>query len=186
MTDYLRIYDGVFSNEGYNRHPPSEPRFVYVMQALKKTHINSLIDIGTGRGTLLDIILKQYPHIALTAVDLNNYPHLKHVPHINADITKIEDRKRITGQYDILTCLDCLEHVEEEHITDILNMFLSLSNRFIFSIANHSDVINGVELHKIQKPFTYWMDRISEFFDITFFEAVYNGRLYLYECKRKM
>ena len=185
MTDYLRIYNEVFSNKNYNAHLWTEPRFLFVIRALKRTPVSSLIDIGAGHGVLLAMVHRQNIRTALTAVDLNNYHHLKYVAHVNADITKAGDRGRIMGRYDILTCLDCLEHMEEEYLSNIFNMFLSLSNKFIFSIANHSGIIDGIELHKIQKPYTYWTEKLSEFFDITFFEALYDGRLYLYKCRRK-
>lgn len=185
MTDYLHIYNEVFSNKDYNDHLWTEPRFLFVIRALKRNPMNSLIDIGAGHGVLLAMAHRQNIRTALTAVDLNNYHHLKYVAHINADITKAEDRGRVAGRYDMLTCLDCLEHVEEDYISDIFRMFLILSDSFIFSIANHSDIINGVELHKIQKPYTYWTEKLSEFFDITFFEALYDGRLYLYKCRSK-
>jgi len=183
--NYLKTYNKLFNTYGYNNHTHREPRFLFTIHHLKKFNLKSLIDIGTGSGDMLEVIQKLFPNADLTAVDLNNYHNLDRVTHINADLTIKSDREKLTGRYNVLTCLDCLEHFEEPHIQDILGTFALLSDTFLFSIANHSDMIDGVELHLTQKPSIWWSNRLSEFFEITYFESLYNDTLYLYKCKRK-
>lgn len=183
--NYKQIYDHLFATYGYNNHTHREHRFLLTIEQLKKFNLESLIDIGTGSGDILEIIQKFNPSAKLTAVDLNNYHNLNNINHISADITKLEDRDKVTGHYDALTCLDCLEHFEEKHIDDILKMFTGLSDLFLLSIANHSDVIDGTELHLIQKDSTWWTNKLSKYFEINYFESFYDGTLYFYKCKKR-
>ena len=183
--NYLKIYSKLFSDHGYNIHTNREPRFLFTVQNVVKSNIKTLIDIGTGHGALLKILHKVNFQTSLTSVDLKNYHGLRYVNHIDADLSRIIDHEKITGKYDILSCLDCLEHFEEKYIRDILNLFSRLSDTFLFSIANHSDIIDGVELHLIQKESIWWSNILSEYFEIVYFESLYNDTLYLYKCKRK-
>ena len=185
MTNYLKIYNTIFKKLGYNRHTHREPRFLFAAKYFAKSNLKSLVDIGTGHGLLLQIAHEINFQTELTSIDLKNYHGLNYVTHITTDITNKEDRDKITGKFEILTCLDCLEHVEEKDIYNVLEMFSRLSDIFLFSIANHSDIIDGVELHLIQKDSLWWTNKLSEFFDITYFEFLMDNRLYLYKCKSK-
>jgi len=183
--NYLKTYNKLFATYGYNNHTHREPRFLFVLHEIMKLNLKSLIDIGTGSGDILEILCKIKPDMKLTAVDLNNYHNLDCVKHVTADLTQDSAREKISGKYEVLTCLDCLEHFEEIYIRDILEMFSRLSETFLFSIANHSDIVDSVELHLIQKGSTWWTNILSEFFEITYFESLCDNRLYLYKCKRK-
>lgn len=183
--NYLKEYNKLFATYGYNNHTHREPRFLFVLHNLQKFNLKSLIDIGTGSGDFLEVLQKIKPSASLTAVDLNNYHNLNHISHITADLTQESSRDMVIGEYEVLTCLDCLEHFEEQFINDIFGMFTRLSDLFLFSIANHSDIINGVELHLIQKNSVWWTNKLSAYFDIVYFESMYDDRLYLYKCKRK-
>ena len=183
--NYRKTYNKLFATYGYNNHTHREPRFLFVLHEVMKFNLKSLIDIGTGSGDILEVIQKIKPDAKLTAVDLNNYHNLNNVNHITADVTQELDREKVLGEYEVLTCLDCLEHFEEICIHGILEMFSRLSENFLFSIANHSDIVDGVELHLIQKGSTWWTNLLSEFSEITYFESLCDDRLYLYKCKRK-
>jgi len=183
--NYLKVYNQAFKKAGYNGHTHREPRYLFTVKNVIKSNIKSLIDIGTGHGILLKILHHVNFQTALTAVDVNNFHKLRYVNHIIADITNDLDREKIQGKYDILTCLDCLEHIEESQIDDVLQMFSGLSDEFLFSVANHSDILDGVELHLIQKESIWWSNKLTQYFDIVYFESLIDDKLYLYRCKAK-
>lgn len=183
--NYLKTYDKLFGSLEYNKHTNREPRFLFAVSNIKKSGAKSAIDIGSGNGNLLKIIHKTDPSISLFSADLRNYHGLDYVSHIDADITRHRAIKKPEVEFDVLTCLDCLEHIEKKHIDDALNMLSMLSSLFLFSIANHPDKINGVELHLIQKDSMWWNNKLSKYFHITYFESLYDDRLYLYKCRRK-
>lgn len=183
--NYLKTYDKLFGSLEYNKHTNREPRFLFAVSNIKKSCAKSVIDIGSGNGNLLKIIHKTDHSISLFSVDLRNYHGLDYVSHVDGDITRHRTIKTTGVEFDALTCLDCLEHIEKKHIDDVLNMLSRMSSLFLFSIANHSDKINGVELHLIQKDSLWWHNKLSKYFEITYFESLYDNRLYLYKCRRK-
>lgn len=183
--NYLKTYNRAFKKSGYNKHTNREPRYLFAIKNILKSTRRSIIDIGSGRGILFKILHEITPESKFHSVDLKNYHNLKYVGHITADISKVTDMDKIEGNYDILTCLDCLEHIEEDRIDDILKKFSSLSSEFLFSIANHSDVFDGVELHLTQRNSNWWSNKLSKYFNITYFESLLDDTLYLYKCKKR-
>jgi chemotaxis methyl-accepting protein methylase len=91
----------------------------------------------------------------------------------------------LVKQFDILTCTDVLEHLDKSFIEDVLRLYSSLSTYSILAIANHSDIIDGVELHTIQENDTWWENYILKYFSIVDKQTFYNGRLYMYVCKKQ-
>ena len=55
----------------------------------------------------------------------------------------------------------------------------------IFAIANHSDIINNIELHTIQEDDLWWDKYLLKYFDLEKKEIHYDGRLYMYVCNSK-
>ena len=62
-------------------------------------------------------------------------------------------------------------------------MCSQLSSYSIICIANHSDIINGIELHTIQENELWWENIMSKYFKLSYKEIKYNGRLYEYFCE---
>ena len=60
-----------------------------------------------------------------------------------------------------------------------------LSNNCVLAIANHSDVMNGIELHTIQENDKWWELYLTKYFVIEKKEIRYNGTLYMYFCTKK-
>jgi len=69
-----------------------------------------------------------------------------------------------------------------KNINNILKKISEKCEIAIFTIANHSDIINGVELHLIQKDEKFWTEILSQHFKIKNLEIAYNNRLYLITC----
>jgi hypothetical protein len=82
-------------------------------------------------------------------------------------------------QFELLTCLDVLEHIEKKCVDDVLHNFSLISEYSVLTIANHSDVLNGVELHVIQEKMTFWLPYLNKYFEVLDQREHYNGRLYL-------
>jgi hypothetical protein len=79
-----------------------------------------------------------------------------------------------------------LEHVQKECVEDIFKTLNKISKFSIFTIANHSDIHNGVELHLIQENMSYWEPIIKKYFEVLNFDEKYGGRLYLLNLKNKI
>jgi len=186
MIDFKKIYENSFSNPNYNLHNDEEFRFQFVKNFILKTEIKTMIDIGSGRGNVLKIVTETFPNIIVESSDLKKFHGLNTKFHeINLCDSKtfksIEDSK-----YDLLSCLDVLEHIEKDCVDDVLSLFSKISKYSLLTIANHSDKQNGVELHLIQENLTYWNPIIEKYFEILDTKKEYNEKLYLLTLKSKI
>jgi 2-polyprenyl-3-methyl-5-hydroxy-6-metoxy-1,4-benzoquinol methylase len=185
-TDYKKIYEKCFENANYNLHDDEEPRFQYVKTFLDTNKINNIIDVGSGRGNIINIVqnkIRQKIHI--TSTDIKKF-HNFDVPFYQINLAENNFFDKLGNQtFDLLTCLDVLEHLEKSKIEEILRNFKNISKYSILSIANHSDMQNNVELHLIQENEFFWNKNIEKYFEIIGFQKHYSDRLYIYKLKSK-
>ena len=178
----LDIYNKAFSDPSYNVHTEDEFRYLFVLKALDIfKEYSTLLDIGSGRGTLLVMASKHYPNLAITSADLTNYHNLHSIPFFKVDLNDI---KTPIGKFDIITCMDVLEHLNKNTIENTLTELATSCKVLICSIANHSDVKDGVELHTIQEGAEYWEEMFKGKFEVVTKEDRYRlndvPRLHLY------
>lgn len=180
QIDFKKIYENAFSIQDYNLHDNEEPRFQFVNNFIKKNIIKSMLDVGSGRGNVLQIVQKCYPEIELISSDLKKFHNLN-VPFYEIDLCNLNSLQYnvFSRKYDLITCLDVLEHLEKNCIENVLNCFSNSCQNCLLSIANHSDVLNGVELHIIQENMSYWKPLIEKYFTIRGFTEEYSGRLFV-------
>ena len=183
MKNYKEIYEQSFSDLNYNLHPDNEFRFNMVYDYLKLNKVNTFVDIGSGRGTIIKYIITNHPSIEILSCDLKKF-HNYDVEFIEINLCD-KDTFKISKKYDLLTCLDVLEHINKECVDDILFFLSKISKYSLITIANHSDIQNGVELHIIQENMEYWSPLIEKYFEIIKTETQYNDRLYMLTLKSK-
>lgn len=175
------VYDKLFAGKEYVADDIAISRYMLA----KDNVINggTVIDFGSGRGEVFNF-LKQCSKI--TSVDLAKYyVGFDNVEFIQMDLCS-HDYSAMNGRYfDALTCLDCLEHLTAQCIDAVFRMFSSVAGRAIFSIANHSSVHCGVELHLIQEGRSFWDQKMSPYFDIKSYDERYDGNLMMYVCESK-
>ena len=183
--NYLNVYDNAFSMQQYNVHSFDEPRYQIVNDFIKhnKNDIKNIIDIGSGRGVLLELLLETYNDINVISCDINKYHNIKNVEFHKMDLSNKNTYVNIPQQ-DLLTCLDVMEHLDKSFIDDVLCYFSKISKKSIITIANHSDILNNVELHTIQEDDSYWTPIINKYFKIENIKEEYiinsKPRLYIY------
>lgn len=183
--DYKKTYEKSFENANYNLHSDQEFRFQYVINALQQTKVSSVIDISSGRGNLINVIKNFDQNIKITSTDLKKF-HNYEVPFFEVNLCEPDTFKNITpNKFDMLTCLDVMEHIESGCVENVIKVFSEISKFSVLTIANHSDILNGVELHLIQENLTYWKPIIEKHFVIVDQQEHYNGRLYLFILKSK-
>jgi hypothetical protein len=82
------------------------------------------------------------------------------------DLSNKDTFFNLEKKYGVLTCLDVLEHLEKGFIGSVFEWFSEISEYQILTIANHSEIINGKQIHTIQENLTYWEPLISHYLDI--------------------
>jgi len=184
-VNFKNIYESSFNDTNYNKHPDEEYRFQLVKNFIIENEIKSVLDVGSGRGNVIKIIKELDPSIEITSCDLKKF-HEYDCEFLELNLCDKNSLSKIENKnYDLLVCLDVLEHVQKDCVDDIFKTFNKISKFSILTIANHSDIHNGVELHLIQENMNYWEPKIQKYFDILNFGEKYGGRLYLLNLKNK-
>lgn len=174
------LYGKLFTEKAYNKHLETEARYMWAATSLP-LKCNSLIDLGPGRGTFLELVGRNRPEINLYAADYDNFLENKdNVIFYKSDIKDLKTHKK----FDCVTCLDVLEHIHPDNINVTLENISSLSDQFLFSIANHSDIQNGAELHLIQQDLSWWLDLLSKYFTPTTYIEQIKNRLFFIALKK--
>lgn len=181
--DYAKIYTDAFNIIDYSKN--HHIQYDYVIEQLKKLYatndIFELIDIGSGRGHLIGLVKEHFPNAIITSVDLHKF-HDNHVDYfIECNLMENNDRVKLLGKkYNVLVCTDVLEHLDKRYINEVFQLFYSLADKALIAIANHSDILNGVELHTIQESDIWWDNCITKYYKICQCIHKYDGILYMY------
>ena len=179
------IYKRIFmKHKEYNVHDIDKDRYDFVIDGIIDNDYNKIIDISSGRGSLIKHLRNKKQDIHITSTDIHKFNNLD-VEFIQLDLTKKDDLNKITETYDMLSCLDVLEHIEEKHINDVLLAFKKISNHFCFTVANHSEIIDRFELHLIQKNKDWWDEIFENHFTIINSFVKYDDRSFCYTLKNK-
>ena len=67
--------------------------------------------------------------------------------------------------FDAVTSWDVLEHIEEEKlpaISDNVRRHLKGNGLWLLSISPNEDLINGINLHRIMREKTWWIEKFSK------------------------
>jgi 2-polyprenyl-3-methyl-5-hydroxy-6-metoxy-1,4-benzoquinol methylase len=180
--DYNSVYAMAFSQQIYsNQH---HIQYDYVIEKIKGIYnpddVFELIDVGSGRGQFITLLQQKFKNVKITSVDLKKNHNIS-VPFIACDLSKHDDRMNLLNKkYDILVCTDVLEHLDKSFINEVIVTFSKLSNIAILAIANHSDILNGIELHTIQENNIWWENILLKVYNIKEYDTKYNNTLMLY------
>ena len=187
--DYNKIYADIFKLSEYNSD--NSVSYERAINFLKKVNqvisIDNITDIGSGKANLIKKI-RDINELRIFSYDLECFYNINKFKNIEFNCLNLSNKKELSKIYDthILFCLDVMEHIEEKYIDNILEIFSKKSPFCFLTIANHSDIINGNELHLIQKDNIFWDEKIKKYFNILEYETFYEKRLMCYSLQRTM
>lgn len=117
----------------------------------------SYLDIGTGRGESLNLA---------TGMGFGPVRGTEVVEYLLSDrveYAEVHDLPFKTGQFDVVSCLDVLEHLDPPDTVDALHEIRRVAKRaVVVSAADYSAVWAGVELHVNAKPYDEWRRLVTE------------------------
>jgi cyclopropane fatty-acyl-phospholipid synthase-like methyltransferase len=191
MESSRNIYARAFADSQYCK-PALELRYDYAVKQIDEHSDSRIIDIGVGRGAFADYVKSKLPNVVVDGIDLDIFYESNNIStffkgDLNANLHELCGKiANIKGTaYGTLTCLDVLEHLNKESIDSVFEFFSNISVNQVFTIANHSDIHEGTELHIIQENLDWWLPKLQKYFIIDNVETHYNGRLYLLSLTTK-
>jgi hypothetical protein len=161
---YREAYGWIFSHwRGYNIHQIGEKRFQYALEHIGEA--KSVIDVGSGKGTMLQGLLMLDPPVQIVALDVGKF-HQCPVDTMVMDIT--EDRDDFPSA-DLTICLDVLEHIYEEDMDRALLNLSRMAPRCVATIANDpapERLGDGFQIHPTVRGTRWWNPMIESYFSI--------------------
>ena len=179
MDQLKQVYDKTYRNvENYNFFDKMKNVFV---DAYAVFIDGVVLDAGCGEGIHLKRLLAKGHNvfgIELSTVCCERY--LQGVAHKNTDlVSHAAEGRRYAG----IICMDVLEHIPAEDIEASIAALAAMSPSVLLGIANHSDVIQGVELHLIRENAEWWKKLLQKYFQqVDFIDSFHDDRFFLLQC----
>ena len=124
---------------------------------LKRIHelgfCNSVLDYGTGKGMLVNHLKRQLP----STIKIDGYD-----PAVEEYCLHPEE------PYDVLVCLDVLEHIEIDSIDLVLSDIKKLTSNFCFLVIDLQPAVkklkDGRNAHILLAPHDWWITKLAQLF----------------------
>src|SRR6185437_6917366 len=162
IGEQKKVYDTIYQEiKNYNFRDPLKDNYVDKFAELIGKD-KSFIDLGCGEGANLRRLIGlgyNAEGVEISQVCCENF--LADLPHYNSDIVSFA---KLGKKYDAAISMDVLEHIPFPDISKVISSVADISSNAFLGIANHSDVLNGVELHLIRENSSWWQSTLSKSF----------------------
>ena len=132
-----------------------------VSNLINKIGITDMLDYGAGKGNLAKSITPD---------------HEVTVHHYDPGV-KIWSDAPDSAQF--VTCIDVLEHIEPEHLDDVLDDLKRVTEFYGFFSIHTGPAVkvlsDGRNAHLIQEPPSWWLPKLMERFELLQFNTVEHG-----------
>lgn len=159
---FVELYREQFADQGYATKDDAHRRFDWAISMVPKGTIR-LLDVGAGRGRFLERLESDRVEAMVCSCDLDRF-HDEPYAFFRCDLTTRQGRAGLgTDAWDVITCLDVLEHLPESMVLPALRALRRAARTVIVTAANHPEPgIGGVELHLTQQPYNWWETKLRE------------------------
>lgn len=187
MNDYADWYNKIYKNRPtYNNADKAKLDIIKNLLKNKNVESLSILDVGCGRGHYLRLF-REMGFKSILGIDPSQEcatRYLTDVPHIVSDFYSFA--KNIpTNQYNVVFCTDVLEHIKPEDIDEFIKELTRLAPYSVLGIANHSDIQEGIQLHLIQEPWSWWEKKLRNIYnEVNYLESLHSNKFFFCECKR--
>lgn len=169
----VKKYDYLFENNDLYNANKNHPRYAMAEKFLKKCgRVKLVADIGCGRCIFLEKLQKK--GLQVFGLDpskvIINSKKSPFVIYGTCDNTPFAD-----NLFDVVFCLDVIEHIPGILISDSLKELRRISNKYlIISAASHEDIVENIKVHISIKSYREWEKIISKYFKIVSSEMIYS------------
>jgi len=123
-------------------------RFSTALEIARKFRAQRILDYGCGDGTFLALLMRgPHPPSAAVGAEITDdlvedcRRRLSDVPHLSFEVVSQLDTSQHRGTYDLVTCMEVLEHVvETDAVLDRLTGLLAPEGRLLISVPVETGV----------------------------------------------
>jgi hypothetical protein len=124
-----------------------------VAEIISTLKINSLSDYGAGKKELENRLVSEF------GIEINYSPYDPAFPEYG-----------VASSADLVCCIEVLEHIEPEFLKSVLDQLATIIIKYGFFTVHCGPsskfLPDGRNAHLIQKPISWWLPNISEYFEI--------------------
>jgi len=143
-----------------------------------------IIDIGCGQGDNMRELIDSGRSVY--GIDFSEVCCKKYLSDLPHECSSIIDFCSEAKEYDSALCSGVLEHITKKDLNENLSAIRNIASRFLFGIANHSDIQFGTQLHVIQEGPEWWVKRLKKHFDdVEVIDLWVDGAFFFISCNRK-
>jgi len=155
--DYIEEYKKLYK-ENYNNninYNVTMMNFKLIEKYSKMYNVKSLFDYGCGQG------------IQYTEGKIHKKLNISNLTLYDPVIEEFNKKPNINNKFDMLICIDVMEHIPENEVDSILcDIFKYKFNIAIFSISTvlaRTLLSNGENVHLTVKPISWWTKKILKY-----------------------
>lgn len=134
-----------------------------IKNLILQNNVGSILDYGCGKGHFIEYVKTNMPGVRIEGFDVASEQYAK-LPE---------------GKFDLVVCLDVMEHVEFGALSHVLSEIRQRAGKiFVCSVANYpakKKLSDGRNAHVTQLPFGYWFTLLSGFFKVLKFTVTGEG-----------
>lgn len=169
----IKKYDYLFANNKLYNSNKKHLRYDIAERMIKEAgQVKIVADIGSGRGIFFDRLKKK--GFKVFGLEPSGFivNSLKSPFIIRGTCDAIPFADNL---FDLVFCLDVLEHIPEGLIKESLSELRRISKKYlIISAAYHDDIVEGRKVHISLKPYEEWEKLISKYFKIVSSEMIHS------------
>lgn len=125
-----------------------------IQNLIQKRSFGSVLDYGCGKGHFIQFARESMPGLRVEGFDV-----------ASDEYAVLPD-----GKFDVVVCLDVMEHVEFGALSNVLGEIRDRASKvFVCSVANYpagKKLPDGRNAHVTQMPFSTWFGLFSGFFRV--------------------
>jgi hypothetical protein len=133
----------------------------FVKKIIEATNAKSVSDYGAGKQRLNETLLS-------LGVNIEYRPYDPAFPEYGNPQSA-----------DLVCCIDVLEHIEYEYIDNVISELAEITQNIgfytIHTGAASKTLPDGRNAHIIQQPSSWWLQKLTNYFDILQLQSVENG-----------
>lgn len=158
--DYRRQQKKLHENPNYGVASLSFAPIVWNL--MKSNNVQSISDYGAGKQNLKKALDK----LADRPFDYHPYD-------------PAFEEYGVPTPAEMACCIDVLEHIEEEFLDNVITDLSNITQRLGFFTIHTGPAVkvleDGRNAHIIQKPSSWWLKRLTDYFDIAHLQAAPGG-----------
>ena len=127
-----------------------------IFNLIKENNIKTILDYGCGKAKFHSILFnnKKVPGSPM-GIDVTAY-----------DPAVPEFTNKPTGQYDLVLCVDVMEHIQEDKVEEVFKDIFNYSNKVFLTITCYPAtqiLLNGKNAHYTIKEPDWWKEKLKPY-----------------------